>query len=103
VSKARAILEKVKAERTRPGEINGEAVRVCVHSGAQLKAIIEQVQGNLDDKAVAAVLAGQFLDEDGDAIFTADWLMSDECPNVLFVELAKLFIEVNSGTWKKKG
>jgi len=102
VGKAKAILEKIKANRTRPGEINGEPCLVCVYSGAQLKAIIEKVQGNLDDKAVAAVLEGQFLDDDGEAIFAADWLLSDECPNVLFVELAQLFISVNSGTWKKK-
>ncbi len=96
------ILAKAKANRTRPAEIEGEPVLVRVYSGAELKALIGKVEGG-KDVDVAAVLAEQFIDPDSqEPIFTADWFLTDECTNAFIIELAKMFIEINSGTYKKK-
>jgi len=96
-----SILAKVKANRTRPAEIEGEPVWVRVHSGKALTRMVKRVQGG-KDKDVAGILAKQFLDKNGEQIFTPEWILSDECSNVFIVELSKLFLEVNSGTYKKK-
>lgn len=94
------ILAKAKANRTRPAEIEGEPVNIRVYSGRELKAMLEQVAGG-EDAIVATVMAGQFLDtETGEPIFTADWLLSDECTNAFIMELAEMFMAANSG--KKK-
>ena len=92
------ILAKAKAHRTRPAVIEGEPVEVKVYSGGELKAMMAGVSGNADDKAVAAVMADQFLDpETREPVFTAEWLTSDECTNAMMMELAQTFIDVNSG------
>ena len=98
---SKKLLEKIKANRTRPAEIEGEPVKVRVHSGAELKKILDKVKGG-EDKIVAAVLAEQFLGQDGEPIFTAEWFLTEDCPQVFFTELAQIFIEVNSGLGKKK-
>lgn len=101
MARGKTIQEKAAANRTRPAEIEGEPVKVRVYSGAELKALIEKV-GNGKDEDIAPILAAQFLDESGQPIFTAEWFLSDECTNVFIAELAQIFIEVNSGKYKKK-
>lgn len=96
-----SIIAKAKANRTRPAEIEGEPVQVRVHSGPELQKLLGQVKGGKDE-LVAAVLAAQFLDQEDKPVFTPEWLLSDECPTVFIVELAKTFIAVNTGTYKKK-
>ena len=94
------ILEKVKANRTRPAEIEGEPIKIRVYSGPELKKMIKKIQhGN--DSVVAGILAKQFLDESDKEIFPAEWLQTDECPQCFFIELAEMFMQVNTGTGKK--
>jgi len=100
MSKAK-ILEKAKGNRTRPAEIDGEPVRVRVYSGKELQKIMATASGGKDED-IAAVLADQFLDETGEKIFTSEFFLSDECPNVFIIELAEIFRDINTGKYKKK-
>ena len=94
------ILEKVKANRTRPATIEGEPIKIRVYSGPELKKMIKKVTGG-KDKEVAEILSQQFLDENDKEIFPAEWLLTEECPQCFFVELAELFMQTNAGIGKK--
>lgn len=98
---ASKIIEKIKGNRTRPAEIEGEPVKIRVYSATELKKMIKEIQGG-SDEAVAGILSKQFLDDEGKEIFPAEWLLSDECPQCMFIELAETFMQVNSGITKKK-
>jgi len=93
-------MDKVKANRTRPAEIEGEQIKIRVYSGPELKKMIKKITGS-SDTVVASILAKQFLDESGKEVFTPEWLLTDECPQCFFVELSELFMKVNSGLGKK--
>ncbi|MFQ3578668.1 MAG: hypothetical protein SNJ71_00830 [Bacteroidales bacterium] len=95
------ILEKAKSNRTRPAEIDGEPIKVRVYSGKELQKIMEAVSSG-KDADIANILSEQFLDESGEKIFTPEFFLSDECPNVFIVELAEIFRDVNLGVYKKK-
>ena len=101
MSKAK-ILEKLKANRTRPAEFEGEPVKVKVYSSKQIEDIKKKIEGFKDDIEFAGFVADQFLDEDGEKIFTPEFLLSDDMTNVAYGELSSLFWEVNYGTYKKK-
>lgn len=95
------IIAKAKSNRTRPAEIEGEPVRVKVYSSNELKSLVSKVQGGKDE-TVAAILSEQFLDESGAKIFTPEFFLSDDCTNVFVTELVQIFMDINSGTYKKK-
>lgn len=95
------VTDKLKANRTRPAEIEGERVNVRVYPAHELAALQGKIVGN-DDKAIAEFLAAQFLEDDGTPVLTPEFLLSDECPQPVFIELAQLFLEVNTGSYKKK-
>lgn len=96
------LLKKMRSNRTRPAEIEGEQVQVRVYSEKQIKEIQEKLKGFKQDAEFAAFMADQFLDESGEKIFTPEFLLSDEVPNVAYQELAETFWSVNYGTYKKK-
>lgn len=96
------ILEKLKSRRTRPAEIEGDAVQVKVYSEKQLKEIKEKLAGFKEDSEYAAFMADQFLNEAGENIFTSDELLSEDIPDVAYKELAAIFWQVNYGIYKKK-
>jgi len=98
---SKKILDKIKSNKTRQAEIDGESVNVRVYSFKELQDIGKKLSST-DDKEVAEALADQFLNEDGTKVFTPEFFMSDECPNVAITELSDVFVQVNCGTYKKK-
>lgn len=96
-----SIAEKVKANRTRPAEIEGEPVMVNVYSMGQFKELCKKLQGT-DDKAIAEALCGQFQNKDGTPAFTPEFILSDDCPGCFVTELVQLFAEVNTGVYGAK-
>ena len=95
------ITGKIKANRTRPAEIEGEEVFVKVYSFNLFKKTCETFQGS-DDKAIAANLCDQFQDKDGKPVFTPEFILSDDCPQCFVAELIQLFAEVNTGAYGAK-
>jgi hypothetical protein len=95
------LIDKVKKNRLRQAEYMDEPIQVRVYSGPELKSMVEKIKGGVDTE-IAEILAAQFLDSDGKPVFTPEFLLSDECPNVVFTEISMLFMAVNSGTHKKK-
>ena len=95
------ITGKIKANRTRPAEIEGEEVFVKVYSLSLFKKTFETFKGD-DDKAIAANICDQFQDKDGKPVFTPEFILSDDCPQCFVTELVQLFVDVNTGTYAKK-
>lgn len=95
------LLSKVSKNRTRPAKIEGENVLVKVYSQKEMDQISSDLS-KLTEKKMATFLSGQFLYENGEEIFTPEFFTSDACPNVFALELAEMFRDVNSGTYKKK-
>ncbi len=95
------LMEKISQNRTRPAQIDGENVLVKVYSEKELKKFGEKMTKQ-SEQEMADFWSDQFLYENGEKIFTSDFLLSEKCPNVFTLELANLFREVNSGTYKKK-
>ena len=96
------ILEKLKTNRTRPAEIEGEPVNVKVYSANQIIELNKKIDGFKGDQEFAAFMADQFTDEKGELVFTPEFLLSDDVPNVAYRELSELFWQVNHGIYKKK-
>lgn len=95
------LMEKLKSNRTRPAEIDGVPVQVRVYPNSEIQQFKNKMDGN-DDKVIADFLSAQFLDDAGNQVLTSEFLLSDDCPMPVFIELAELFIQVNSGSYKKK-
>ncbi len=96
------IQEKLKLNRTRPAEVMGEPVNVKVYSGKEWGKVAKKLD-KFSDKKMAEFLTDQFTDNDGKKVFTAEFLLSDDCPNCVPVELIEIIGEVNLGIYKKKG
>jgi len=96
-----AIQDKAKGKTTRTAEIDGDPVRVRVYSNRVYREMIAKFKTGTD-KETADLLSRQFLDESGVPCFTSEFLLSDECSLAFVNELAELFIDVNTGMYKKK-
>lgn len=94
------LLEKAK-RRTREADIDGEPILVKIYPENELKKMLSEIRDG-DDKKIAEILSRQFVTNEGETVYSPEFILSEECTQCFISELAQLFMTVNQGMYKKK-
>jgi hypothetical protein len=96
-----SLQDKIKNNRTRPAEIQGEPVQVKVYSAKEWLKISKKLD-KFEDQQLAEFMANQFLGDDGKPVLTAEFILSEDCPTCVAAELVQIIQDVNMGVYEKK-
>lgn len=94
------LMDKIKQNRTRPAEYEGEPILIKIYSGKEWKEIAKKL-AKMDETQTAKFISEQILDENHEPCFDAEYILSEDCTNAALMELITIIRDVNNGMYLK--